>query len=338
VPPLLSLIVPHHNHLRSLPRLLDSVLAQSFRNLEVVLVDDRSDEPCGPIVEAYRNKGLDIVLLEHGTRIYTMKARLEGMRAARGAIIGFADADDMLWGTEAVEKNVDIFQTERPDILHFRTVRIDRSGNFRAWFSDMDPPVDRQEGRAIFHNYVTSPRFQQLSTVWNKYFSRNLALEVCEALEGSGVLRYLEDACICLTGMFHAGTYVGSSHAGYGYAYDFSDEPQKYREGHEWAVSVWRMLRYLPPYFAQRGCPEESLRALRRTLSDRLCVKVGHAGMAAIERDGPFVSDATLDALLEHVDERTFIKVLLLGAGLNAKKILGCLQTLLPRADDAEAP
>ncbi|MCB6543605.1 glycosyltransferase [Desulfovibrio desulfuricans] len=58
--PELSLIVPHHNHLQCLPHLLDSVLAQDFKDIEVVLVDDCSDEPCLPLVEAYRTKGLNI--------------------------------------------------------------------------------------------------------------------------------------------------------------------------------------------------------------------------------------------------------------------------------------
>jgi hypothetical protein len=90
--------------LHTLPRLLDSILVQSFKDLEVLLVDDCSDEPCGPVVQTYRGKGLEIVLLEHGERIYTMQARLTGIAAARGKIIGFADADDILWGKEELKK------------------------------------------------------------------------------------------------------------------------------------------------------------------------------------------------------------------------------------------
>jgi glycosyltransferase involved in cell wall biosynthesis len=337
MPPLLSIIVPHHNHLRRLPRLLDSILAQSFKDMEVVLVDDCSDEPCRPIVEAYRGKGLDIVLLEHNERIYTMRARLAGIKAAKGKIIGFADADDVLWGTEAVEKNVDIFLEEKPDILHFRTARIDAGGNFLDWFLPMDPPVQRLEGSAVFHAYVSSPYFQQLSTVWNKYFSKDLATAVCCALENSRVLRYVEDSCISMTAAFHAAKYIGSFHAGYGYTYDFSDEPQKYAESHERAVYVWHMLHELPLWFEQRGCPEADVRALKKVLTEYLCIKVGHASMAAVEQDGLFVSSATVERLLQHTDAHTFIKVLLLGASVNAQKILHCVQTLLPKVDKDEA-
>ena len=71
--------------------------------------------------------------------------------------------------------------------------------------------------------------------------------------------------------------------------------------------------------------------ALQATLAEHLCVKVGHASMAAVARDGLFVSDATVDALLQHTDARTFIKVLILGSCINAQKILGVLDTVLPK-------
>ena len=333
--PDLSLIVPHHNHLQCLPRLLDSVLAQDFKNIEVVLVDDCSDEPCLPVIEAYRAKGLDITLMPYTTPIYTLRARLEGMRAAQGNIIGFADADDLIWGTESLGKNVALFQREQPDILHFRTARINMDGSFAAWFLTMDPLVEQLTGQNIFKTYVTSPYFQQQSTVWNKFFSRNVALQTCDALERSRVRRFVEDACICLTTAFHAQKYVGSPHAAYGYTYDFSNEKMKFAEGPERATYVWYMLQELPTYFAQHGCPQPLVDTLRNVLTEHLSVKVGHTSMAAVNKDGMIISDTTLDAMLRHTDARTFIKVLLLGNRHNATKILGCLRTLQPKPGTA---
>jgi hypothetical protein len=327
--PELSLVVPHHNHLHCLPRLLDSILAQDFKDIEIVLVDDCSYEPCLPVVEAYRTKGLTITFLPHTTPIYTMKARLEGMRAAKGNIIGFADADDLIWGTESLGRNVVLFQREQPDILHFRTARINADGSFAAWFLTMDPPAERLTGQDIFQAYVTSPNFQQQSTVWNKFFSRSVALHACDALERSRVRRFVEDACICLTTAFHAQKYVGSPHAAYGYA--FSHEKMQCEEGPERATYVWYMLQELPAYFAQHGCPQFLLDALCAVLTEHLSVKVGHASTAAVRKDGRIISDATLDAMLRHTDARTFIKVLLLGNSHNTAKILGCLRTLQPR-------
>ena len=127
---------------------------------------------------------------------------------------------------------------------------------------------------------------------------------------------------ICLTTAFHAQKYIGSPHAAYGYAYDFSSERMKCAEGPERATYVWHMLQELPAYFEQQGCPPPTLAALRNVLTEHLSVKVGHASTAAVNRDGAIISDATIDAMLEHTDARTFIKVLLLGNRHNAAKIV----------------
>ena len=111
--PLVSLIIPHYNQQAAMPGLLDSILAQSFKELEVILVDDCSDASCEPLVEAYRSKGLDINLISHNERVYSMKARLAGIQAAQADIIGFAEAGDVLWGTEALEHNVRLFLQEQ---------------------------------------------------------------------------------------------------------------------------------------------------------------------------------------------------------------------------------
>ena len=190
--PLLSLIVPNHNHTWRLPRLFDSILAQTFKNLEVILVDDCSDEPCGPLVEAYKNKGLSISLLEYKQRIYTLQARLAGIRAAKADIIGFADADDSLWGTEVLERHIALFQEHKTDILHFRVVFTDREGNFTATAPLSDPFAPLLRGHAILSAYLDA-HVLGASSLWNKLYSRPLCLEIAETAQRTRVLRYVED-------------------------------------------------------------------------------------------------------------------------------------------------
>jgi glycosyltransferase involved in cell wall biosynthesis len=327
LPPLLSIIVPHHNHLRCLPRLLDIILAQSFRDLEVILADDRSDEPCGPIVETYRRKGLDIVLLEHGERIYTMRARLEGIRAARGEIIGFADADDVLWGTDALEKNVEIFLREKPDILHFPSVLIRADGGFCADNAKAGPWASFLAGSDIFRAYVSSPHFFSVSSLWNKLFARKLSLAVHAAVTQTRVLRYVEDYYLLLLFCFKAGTYLGSPHTGYGHYYE---EEKKYASAHERAVYLYYTMRELLPWFRARGCPEQDVSRFEEALLEQLCVSAGHMSLAvwrSKETDRTDIPDATVECLLEHTDAFALIKTLLLGNARNAEKVLSGLRS-----------
>jgi glycosyltransferase involved in cell wall biosynthesis len=328
MPPLLSIIVPHHNHLHCLPRLLDSILAQSFKNLEVILVDDCSDESCGTVVDTYRNKGLDIVLLEHDERIYTMKARLEGIRAARGEIIGFADADDMLWGTEALEKNVEIFLRERPDILHFRTAIIDVDGRFKDYASTTDPWALSLQDSDIFRRHVSSPNFFASSSLWNKFFSREISLTVRKSIGRTSVLRYYEDGYMLILYTFYAKKYIGSRHVAYAY---YHNEEKKYEQAHERAVHYYHALQELLPYLRARGCPDEDLSRYKDVLLECLCVSVGHMSLAARQREGTSISDEAVERLLEHTDAFTMIKALLLGNARNAEKILCCLKIVTGR-------
>jgi glycosyltransferase involved in cell wall biosynthesis len=317
--PLLSLIVPHYNHQPSLPRLLDSILAQSFRNLEVILVDDHSDASLRPIVEAYEGRGLDIVLLEHGERIYTLRARLEGMAAAAGEIIGFADADDLLWGTEALEKNVELFLLEKPDILHFRSALVHADGSFRALNRKADSWASFLEGAEIFRAYVSSPNFFPVSSLWNKLFSRKLSLAVRSAIGPTRVLRYVEDYYLLLLFSFLAEKYLGSPHLGYGHYYE---DGKKYAQAHERAVYHYYTLLELLPWLRERGCPEEDLSLCGKALLERLCVSAGQMSLAVLEAEGINIPDAAVERLLEHGDAFTLIRTLLLGNALNARKIL----------------
>jgi glycosyltransferase involved in cell wall biosynthesis len=308
--------------------LLDSILAQSFKNLEVILVDDCSDESCGIVVDAYRNKGLDIVLLEHGERIYTMKARLEGIQAAGGEIIGFADADDMLWGTEALEKNIEIFLRERPDILHFCTAIIDVNGGFKCYTPTADPWALYLQDSDIFRSHISSPNFFASSSLWNKFFSRKISLTVRKNICKTSVLRYIEDIYILILYTFYAKKYIGSPHVAYAHYYN---EEKKYKQAHERAVYYYYTFQELLPHLRARGCPDEDMSRCKDALLECLCVSAGHMSLAARQREGTSISNVTVESLLEHTDAFTMIKALLLGNALNAEKVLCYLKTVAGR-------
>jgi glycosyltransferase involved in cell wall biosynthesis len=117
--PLVSLIIPHHNHNELLPRLLDSILAQTLHDLEVIVVDDHSERSCADIISDYAVKGLSIQLIRNEIRQYTKNCRIIGVEASRGQVICFADADDVLLGTEVLEYHARLLLREDADIVGF---------------------------------------------------------------------------------------------------------------------------------------------------------------------------------------------------------------------------
>ncbi len=168
--PELSLIIPNRNHADKLPRLLDSVLAQKGVSLELVIVDDCSDQPYGELVEGCRSRGLNITLLGHDQRLYTKNARLAGIRAAKAPVIAFADADDALVGTETLSTHLKLMRDQHADVVHFRSFISDESGGFRRYFHTADPFAEKLTGRTEIFEHFLDADIYGTSAIWNKFF------------------------------------------------------------------------------------------------------------------------------------------------------------------------
>lgn len=89
----ISVIVPAYNCAPWLPRCLDSLLAQTHKDLEIIVVDDGSSDGTAAVLDAYAS-GEARVKAIHKENGGVTSARLRGVEAATGAWIGFMDGDD----------------------------------------------------------------------------------------------------------------------------------------------------------------------------------------------------------------------------------------------------
>jgi glycosyltransferase involved in cell wall biosynthesis len=93
--PLISLIVPVYNISKYLERCINSIIEQSYKNIEIILVDDGSTDNSGQICDAYK---------EHDNRIRVIHKINGGLSSARNAglaiikeeYVGFVDGDDFI--------------------------------------------------------------------------------------------------------------------------------------------------------------------------------------------------------------------------------------------------
>lgn len=92
---LISIVVPIYNVEKYLCRCVDSILAQSYPHLEIILVDDGSTDSSGNICDAYREKDERIVVI-HKPNGGLSSARNAGLEIAKGEYIGFVDSDDYI--------------------------------------------------------------------------------------------------------------------------------------------------------------------------------------------------------------------------------------------------
>ena len=91
--PKVSVVVPIYKVEKHLRRCVDSVLAQTLRDIEIILVDDGSPDACPRIVDEYAARDPRVVPVHQENRGRS-GARNAGLNAARGEYVGFVDADD----------------------------------------------------------------------------------------------------------------------------------------------------------------------------------------------------------------------------------------------------
>lgn len=91
--PLISIVVPVYKVEDYLSRCVDSLLHQTYENLEIILVDDGSPDNCGAMCDAYasRDSRIRVIHKENGG---LSSARNAGIDVARGEYLGFVDSDD----------------------------------------------------------------------------------------------------------------------------------------------------------------------------------------------------------------------------------------------------
>ena len=105
--PLLSVVVPVYNAAKFLPHCLDSLCGQTYRNLEIVCVNDGSTDASLEVLKEYASRDTRIKVI-HQENAGVSAARNRGLDAAPGELVAFVDADDWL-EREAYEKVVERF-------------------------------------------------------------------------------------------------------------------------------------------------------------------------------------------------------------------------------------
>lgn len=105
-------MIPTYNRPQMLQRALDSVIAQTFESVEIIVVDDGSDTPTKQIVDAYDD--VPVYLLEHDTSLGGAAARNTGIEAASGEFVAFLDDDDE-WLPEKLARQVACIDRSGPE-------------------------------------------------------------------------------------------------------------------------------------------------------------------------------------------------------------------------------
>lgn len=127
--PKISVVVPIYNVEKYLSECLDSILNQTFKNFELICVNDKSPDNTAEILEKYKILDNRIVVVTHEVNQGLGPSRNTGISIAKGKYIMFVDSDDYLH-PHALEDCLSAMKKEDADIVQFMTQRVKDSGKF----------------------------------------------------------------------------------------------------------------------------------------------------------------------------------------------------------------
>lgn len=124
--PLVSVIIPAYNSEQFISATLESVLNQTFKNFEILVIDDGSSDSTANIVCKYISLDNRIVLVQQ-QNAGVAAARNQGIRIARGKFIAPIDSDD-IWFPEFLEAQLSLMATPEVGMVFSWSVFLDQTG------------------------------------------------------------------------------------------------------------------------------------------------------------------------------------------------------------------
>lgn len=178
----ISVIIPVYNVEKYLVECLDSVINQTFTDIEIICVNDGSTDNSLVILENYANKDSRIKIISQENKGVSC-ARNTGIAFSNGKYIYFIDSDDYL-ELDALNKLYNLAEDNSLDLIMFKLLNFnDEDGKkYNQYYYDM-PYLKHLVGDIFDYNDMKDDIFSLNVTVYTKFFKRELISE-SEFLEG----------------------------------------------------------------------------------------------------------------------------------------------------------
>ncbi len=166
---LISVIVPAYNIEKYISRCLDSIIDQTYRELEIIAVDDGSTDGTGPILDEYTRKDRRIRVI-HQENMGLSGARNSALEIARGDYIGYVDGDDYI-EPDMYEKMLSACEENGAEmaVTAYRQIG---EGIVNRKFSGKEFVLSREEALDI---YICDNReFSIYNSVWSRLYKKEI--------------------------------------------------------------------------------------------------------------------------------------------------------------------
>lgn len=189
---LISIIIPVYKVEKYLEKCIQSVINQTYKNLQIILVDDGSPDNCGKICDEYAQKDHRIEVI-HKSNGGLSDARNKGLEIAKGEYIGFVDSDDYI-ESDMYEVLYNLLKQYNADvsICNFYTV-----SQGKIAIKNVDNGIKEYNRSEILKEVLLDNNIQ--SYAWNKLYKKELFDEikypVGKKYEDIGTTFYLLEKC-----------------------------------------------------------------------------------------------------------------------------------------------
>jgi glycosyltransferase involved in cell wall biosynthesis len=207
--PMVSIIVPIHNVSEYLRETLDSTVSQTLRNIEIICVDDCSDDGSGEILGEYAERDPRIKVITYTENKTASQARKDGVMAARGEYILFLDGDDSL-ETDACSELYNAMRKYDVDMIHFGTTVLNCSNmpepRVRSAEKFLEPYPHQVKGGNLCRLCFMDKKWG--FSLWNKIYTRELCRKAFGAVE-DGTFPKAQDKYAFFLLSYYARSYMG---------------------------------------------------------------------------------------------------------------------------------
>lgn len=242
--PLISVVVPIYMIDRYVGICIESIINQTYKNLEIVLVDDGSKDRCPEICDLYQKKDCRIKVV-HKSNGGLVSARKAGVQQSNGEFITFVDGDDWI-GPGFIESFYTAIVTSDADIACAGFTR-DLFSKSASFLNAMPSGIyEGEKLKSLWKNMIsTGPYYRHgISTyVWNKLFKRRI---LCKALNSvDDRISIGEDGAVSYPALLSCSRVVVVDNVAYHYR---QREDSMLKQSAEYATEA-RKLKYLYDFF-----------------------------------------------------------------------------------------
>lgn len=126
---LVSVIMPAYNAEQYIEESTASVLNQTFRNIELIIVNDCSTDNTLDIIKNISQKDIRVIVIDNTTNLGCADSRNKALVEANGEYIAFCDSDDV-WGSEKIKKQLNHIKNSNADMIFTAYEMVDSNGVF----------------------------------------------------------------------------------------------------------------------------------------------------------------------------------------------------------------